>query len=801
MPGQERRASLTACVLLVVLTLLVFAPAILGGQFFYRDVSQNHYAMRSLDVAELSSGRLPLWNPHLTFGQPLLANPNYMVLHPTTLLFALLPFDTAFAWGIVLQYLLAAVGMFVLLRDQGLSRPAAWLAGVAFAFSGPLLSLGKWLTRRAVLRGRPLWYLAAAAVLAVEVIAGEPLMILATLVFGFLFAARGAARAGEGDVKEDDTPLAGRVVRMALVAGLAFLLAAPQILSTMELMPLSERGAGFGYELASKWSTHPLRLWEFLVPGWFGDPVSYQPLQWWGEGFFESTLPFLLGIYLGGPVLLLAWMGLCSVREQPLARLLGAGLLVSLLLALGRHVGLYGLLYDFLPGFDRFRYPSKFLLILAFCAAGLAGVGLDRLVRGASAALRRRLALGGAVLVGLPLAAWLTLTLWPAGGAKLLHGAMGAMGSPGGPRQDVVLPLMAWACLRAALITGAGWLLAWGIGTGALRRGRPVLLLCALVAADLYGANGHLNPVVDRAWYRETPALSRTIAEGEPRGRIYRHPRPDGFGLRFDPEAGDTSIGFQWDRLSLRNVTALQHGLYFGYDRNNERLNPGTSAFLSLRMEAEYSLEEKIRTWKLGSIRYVQSYQELHHPDLTLVTRSDTVHRPASTMEFETSHPLYLYQVESTLPRARMVGAAEFADRRDAALDRMRAVSFRPRDTVLLPGPAGTQAGGPGRAGATIVVDEPRAVEVLTDADFPGWLVLSDTFFPGWEARVDGEPAEILPGYLMFRAVAVPAGKHRVSFHYRPRPLRLGAGLSLLGLLGALLAAGWGWRDARRARR
>lgn len=800
-PSGERRAQLGAWLLLALVTLVFFAPALLGGQFFYRDVSQNHYAMRTLDVAELSAGRLPLWNPHLTFGQPQLANPNYMVLHPTTLLFGLMPFNAAFRWGIILQYLLAALGTYLLLRDQGLSRPGAWLGGVAFAFSGPLLSLGNlynmlgtvawfplalWLTRRAVARGRPLWYLGAAAVLAVEIIAGEPLMILATLIFGFLFATRLSPRVDASE--EDPVPLPGRVVRLLLVAGLAFLLAAPQILPTLELMPLSERGAGFGYELASKWSTHPLRLWEMLVPGWFGDPVAYQPLQYWGEGFFESTLPFLLGIYLGGPVLLLAGIGLSRFRREPLVRMLGGGALLSLVLALGSHAGLYWLLYH-LPGFDRFRYPSKFLLLLAFCVACLAGCGLDRLARGASPRFLRRLAVGGGVLVTLPALAAAILLFWPGVGESLLHGGMAARGVPGGPRDMVVIPLMAQACLRAALVSGAALVLAWGIASGSLRRGRPVLLLCALVAADLYGANVNLNPVVDPSWYEETPEIARVIRDTEPRGRLYRYPRPTGFGIRPDGEIGDMSMGFQWDRMSLRNVTGLQHGTYFGFDRNNERLNPGTSAYLTLRMEAEYTLEEQIRTWKLGSVRFVLAYHELHHPDLTLLTRSGTAHRPKATPPFHTTHPLYLYQVESTLPRARFVGAAEYVGGRDEALDRLRSPSFRPRDTVLLPGEPGKQEGSAGRADVSILVDKPQQVELRVQTDFPGWLVLGDTFFPGWEAEVDGQPVEILPAYLLFRAVQMPAGEHRVTFRYRPRRVRWGFALSALGLLGALAAA------------
>ena len=69
-----------------------------------------------------------------------------------------------------------------------------------------------------------------------------------------------------------------------------------------------------------------------------------------------------------------------------------------------------------------------------------------------------------------------------------------------------------------------------------------------------------------------------------------------------------------------------------------------------------------------------------------------------------------------------------------------------------------------------------RNTEVVLEADSPdgGWVVLNDLWHPWWFAEVDGKPAEILRANVLFRAVAVPPGRHVVRFTFRPIAGRLG---------------------------
>ncbi|MEE2674234.1 MAG: hypothetical protein VX466_10585 [Myxococcota bacterium] len=84
---------------------------------------------------------------------------------------------------------------------------------------------------------------------------------------------------------------------------------------------------------------------------------------------------------------------------------------------------------------------------------------------------------------------------------------------------------------------------------------------------------------------------------------------------------------------------------------------------------------------------------------------------------------------------------------------------------------------------------EPESVRIRIRPARESLLVLSDTWYPGWVAEVDGEPRNILRANGMYRAVRVGPDDREVHFSYRPASFRMGALLSLAGLVVALVVA------------
>lgn len=171
------------------------------------------------------------------------------------------------------------------------------------------------------------------------------------------------------------------------------------------------------------------------------------------------------------------------------------------------------------------------------------------------------------------------------------------------------------------------------------------------------------------------------------------------------------------------------------------------------------------------------------------------IHRPTTTSrsvilttegDYRQVHSgdVKIYENRAVLPRAFIVHQAEVVGSDDEAVAAMQNPAFDPARTMMLlrrgEEPAGLQTHGQSspQDKAAILAYAPERVELKVTLDSPGWLVLTDTYYPGWQATVDGQPAEILPANIMFRAVEVLAGEHTVVFEFKPRSVLIGAWVS-----------------------
>lgn len=788
------RTSRSGLVLVLVLIAAPFLPALVTGRsLYYRDVGQLHLPNRALTVKMIRSGEAPLWNPHRGGGQPFLANPNSLVLRPTTPLFLLFPpekIHVPLLLSVLLLFGIAAAGTWGLLRDIGLSVPAAVAGALAFALSGPVQSLGQvlnhlegvawipvtlWLLNRAFVRGWRPWAVLAGFSSGLVISSGEPVW---SLSLGLAALALPGLRA------------AG-LRRVAGIAGtaalLGLMLAAVQLLPLADLARHSARAEGLPGDLHLKWSVSPAAMMQTILPDLWGDPSRAHPAHYWGAGLFETSLPWMPSIHLGAPVLAL---GIAGALRRRRAWCLAAVAVAAAagLLAMGRYLPPLAALTGAIPGISSLRYPVKWLVPMAWSLSILAAAGLDRLFEPGKGSPSRWktgiLIAGGAFTLG----GLLGLTM----GGRLLAVLLRALiGIPDRIGDPVLLAGAVPAVARSSVLAG-GTLLLLGVALpsregGAGRRWLAALsVLIVTVAASWNG-----NPTAPPEFiFAGSPLLNAMPDAVEGRARFVGLPRPRGFAFRTpsEEEAAEARLardslawGLRWDVRTLRFATPYPAGLHGAFDQRGEALldlRPGS--LLAERIADGQPARELVRYMRAASAKYLLAYGEMEDPDL----------REISSLPGESNIPTRLLQLRDPLPRTYLaahgvqVATAREAIRRTGKPDAdLAGTVYLESQAPLETGPAG-----PGPASeAEILEDRSTRILIGTRSEGPAWLVLTDTYDRSWRAQVDGRPAEILRANGMFRAVRVPGGESRVLFTYRPLPFYAGAGLAGLALAGGLI--------------
>jgi hypothetical protein len=124
---------------LVLLPVAVFGiPAATGHPAISYDNLLQNFPLRVLSGSDFRQGHLPLWNPTIWSGSPLMSALNAGSFYPGTLLFAVLPGVLAWVLNLFALYWAAGLGMYALTRQFGLRPLACGLAALTYQFGGAM---------------------------------------------------------------------------------------------------------------------------------------------------------------------------------------------------------------------------------------------------------------------------------------------------------------------------------------------------------------------------------------------------------------------------------------------------------------------------------------------------------------------------------------------------------------------------------------------------------------------------------------------------------------------------------------
>lgn len=770
----------------------LFGKAVFLGEVFYqRDIHLIFLGQTETFVRAVLGGSWPVWDPYPGFGQPMLANPDTQVLYPPTWLNLLMAPTTYYTLFVIGHLLFTALGVRAVALSLGVSRAGALVAAVLWILSGPMLSLlnvwhhfagAAWIpwvllaADRAARTGRRADTVLWGGAMASQVLAGSADMVAMTLPLALAMVAL-RHRASE----PAPLPLT-RLAWIAVAAGvLALALSAGLWLPTLDVAMRSERWH-LPSETRTTWSVHPVSLLQAVLPL----PLQDLPLSGrWRAALFESREPFLMSIYLGALTLGLAASAFAGAR-RPGRGLLATCAVVATLSALGKHTPFHDLISTIVFPLRLLRYPSKAMILTAFAASVLAGMGYDAWRAAPARDARRFRRVVSVPLVGLALlagaAALAVFFGAPAVGRFILDP------DTSGARARAVLTPMA----ARLLVVGAGCLLAAGLASA--RSARPTASAAAvavLAGLDLWSAHRSLNPTVPPKVLTYRPATLDSIDQRD-HSRLYVYEyfgvtgKSDRYLAHVSPEEQRRLRG-RWPypyadviahRTYLLPPAGEIFGLYGSYDMDMRGLYPVTQGRLALLLRGIEETPGHLRLLRIGAVSRVIAYHTDGFEELT----------PLATLPSLRPEPIHVFAVPRPVPRVYVVSGARVADGRDAFADLVDP-DFDPLREVILaqgapspPDPAFTGA-------ARIVELKADRIRLDVELSTPGHAVLVDAFDPGWRATVDGVDARVLRANVAFRAVAVGAGRHAVELVYRPRPLLWGLAITGASLLAAVALA------------
>ncbi|HSI76156.1 MAG TPA: YfhO family protein [Lunatimonas sp.] len=505
---------------------------------------------------------------------------------------------------------------------------------------------------------------------------------------------------------------------------------------------------GLDKEYAFNWSQGKLETFTLLIPNFYGgassqslpkNSSSEEALRSQGvEGAqineFLQNAPTYWGdqpgtggpIYGGAVMLFLFVIGL--IYAQPFYRNILLGIvLFSLILAWGKNLAwLNYFLFDYLPGYNKFRAVSMALGITLFAVPVLGCLGLERFVVEKKSAQKQKsflISLGvtmGLLLVGIVAAGWMGYRGNAEGGyPDWLQNAL---------RTDRQAMLQSDA-LRSFLFIAVAAGLLFAYLRDMLHVNYALLGVALLVIVDVWGVNKRYlnndsfvtNP--SNQYFAANPA-DQKISADDGYFRVLNIQNP-----------------FNEARTSYRfNSVGGYHGAKMSryQDLIERNLSPEISQFIQKAQEGNFDWES-IQNLNMLNTKYL-----LAGNSENAVFQNPNANGPAWL-------PEEVLPVTTNLEEIETLG--KINTKKSATLN-----------TVEFSNVAA------GQGSVSLYSYEPNKITYTANLTTAGLAVFSEIFYPkGWSATINGSAADILRVNYLLRGLNLPQGESSITFEFRPK--------------------------------
>lgn len=761
LPHPGAGNALIACLIVAVPCVFLWDFLLLKKVYFYFDFEVQWIPIHEFVRTALAANESVLWNPYVMLGFPQHAESQVGIFYPPNWLMHLLPRqEYGIALSMYVHLTIAFGSTYLLARACRLGALPSIYAALCFTFSGFMfaqadnyntvlvasyLPLKLLLLTRYFQRDDPRYLLYFTLLLGVELLVCHANLTFITTFASSLYffvLALWRRRAPARDL-----------AFFTIGTLLAALVAAVQIAPTYELTTQSWRAGGMDYDSMTSFSLSFAQYLTSFFPMMYGvNSIGYNGQDYFQELYFYMSI---FGLVLG---LFGAWRLLQRRDNRHLAviALVGAA---GFILSLGSNnpLDIFRVLVH-VPGFNLFRCPGRWSVLLTLGLAMLAGYGLQVLGEELKNGRRWRallIMLGIALL--LPLAIYGMSLRETADNAALLVKITQPLNAyldhlqPDEKFMYTVLtrisPLVYLLCMTA--------LLALIFAASALRLPAKycTLAIVAVSFLDLLFVIRPLHPRADPDFFQNRPwhieylqrnaGVFRATSSDEVPNLISVNNYSGAFH-RIQSIRGYAPI-------KIRNYIRVEELLY--QQRTDIMDYAGVKYEIVPNGDDTFRVDERPGAF----------------PRAFLLDRYAVTPDEGSAFETFANMGLENWKSYAVIPAAsaHALGLAEISD-----------IHGTGPETKVRP--------------VEITGYHHASVEMRTVTDRPAFLILTDMFYPGWRARVNGREVPIVPVQGVFRGVYLESpGAFKVEMVYEPLSFKVGAAGSILGVM--LLAAAGFW--------
>lgn len=742
---KEKLKKLTPFFIILVLPFIFFYKTLNGqyvitvGDFSGSDLIDLHLPFKQILHNNISQGKLPLWETDLSLGFPVISEGQSGPFYPLHILFALLPAQIGLNLSIISTFILAGLFAFIYARSIGLKPFSALVSATTFAFSAFFITRVKhvnmiavaawvpflfWSTKKLFQKKNLFYAILCGLGIAIQFLIGHPQMAFFSLFIFLIYFVFEFSLSTKKKGLDNSLPTASSSLLIIALIGAG--LSAIQTLPTLELTQLTERSE-YTLQTATAYPFHLKNLLTFISPYYFGNPA----LGTYSENIRISGIFWENASYIGFlPLILAVWTILSTVKSKSRSTynlFFTSIALFSLILMLGQSTPIFEALWSFIPGFQLFRFPTRFNLFLILSLSLLAGQGAHFLVKKLKSLSTPKVG-KKASEVGFT---------WPLATV---------------PTQSLIFIVI----LLDLFVFGSSYI-AYFPSEKLLKTPEPVKKIqedqdmFRIYSLTQYGP----NPYSAIGWKRDQEAILQIREAIPPNNNVFYNLSSFTDRAWFEGGLGIERRNRLENYLLNENQSTILIGKLLGMFNVKYILSFSEALGIEIDKIEEYDLGEQFAT-PLNLFENKQFMPRIFFtPQAEVIKDEKAIFDRMADLEFNPTTTVIL-EKEPQTPPAQFAGAIDL---------------FREENPI------------------EITDYQDNRVLINANISKHGFLVLSDIYYPGWKVEVDGNQQEILKANYLVRAIELQPGEHEVRFYYDPLSFKIGSRISLATLVTIILSS------------